>query len=556
MKKKKNAVNKKNIGVSTKGYNPKSRKNNAAAKDGKPSKERKPLSKRGRVIVITLAALLVIATLAGIVAAVLITIENNRRIDFLNDDLSKYVTLSEDAYKGFTVKINIPAVTEAEVNNAVIQFLNQYKGDLIYNGVYQKDTQLNAGDKAYIWYRGYELSEDGEKIDFSGGCNFADENPTELTLGEGKFIVGFELGLLGKSASDTADFEKITEGEIPDNAVVYLTATCAQEVGDFYSESLVRIDFSDETLEDKWGVGIKEYIRQIGLGGKSDEICELLTPAGDSVTFTDVSVDFATVCESRFVTVECTFPHNYSTVSLRNKKVYFDVYIDKTLHYETAVFDDALVIEAGFSEEKLKEYEGENLAEKYRAKLKADLVADRELEIDTAIENAVWENMMAKAEFSSLPRGEVKEIYNYYYYYLRSEYLNNFTDYYNTFEDFLTANFELTDEDPLEYLMNVASEDTKEKIMFFYVLQKEDIVPTEQEYQNEYRRILIEGYESAYKKTREDFSGDDAWEQALSRYETQMKQAQGENYFFDLVYFQLGIKDIMAMANVVNSGGK
>ena len=90
-------------------------------------------------------------------------------------------------------------------------------------------------------------------------------------------------------------------------------------------------------------------------------------------------------------------------------------------------------------------------------------------------------------------------------------------------------------------------------MVVFYVIYNEGLMPTEEEYQAEYRRILMADYEKNYGRTRKDFATDELYESALARYESQMKQGYGETYFFDRAYYNLCFDDIVAMANVVNT---
>lgn len=548
----------KTVGLSTKNYNPSCV---ARIKDVpvRTKVERKPLGKGAGIAISAIAAILVLAIIAGIILLVLNYKEKNYRINYPYEDLSPFVSLDRSAYAGYTVRINVPEVNDRDVENAIIQQLMKKKGDVLYDGDYYSDAVLAAGDKAYIWYRGYELDENGNRTEPSGTCNFYGTSAHELELGSGSFITGFELDLIGHKMSDSSKFVKRTEGEILDGDIVYLTGTCSQEVGEFYSESNIIIDLADPDVESVWGVGIGDYLKSIGIGGSSQGVKELVTPAGDHVIYTGLNIQFATdhAAEDNPIVVKTVFPHDYNTESLRNKTVYFEVYIEKTLHYQSAEFNEEFIESLGFSADDLQEYEGEGLVEKYKAYIRQLLENKRQKEIDLIVEDAVFDNLVKSAKFKKLPQGDVQDGFDFFYYQLEMEYAsysgNILLGSFENIDAYLLQRFGLSSgDDWREYLYNVVENDVKEKLAFFSVIYNEGLIPTEEEYQREYRRILVSDYEYSYGKTREDFGSDELYETALARYEELMKSGNGESYFSDQVYYNLCMAAIIDMVNVVN----
>ena len=550
------------VGLSTKNYKP-----------GNSTASQKPthtyvdtrgtitLSKGARIAVAVTAAVLLVAIIAGIILLVLNYKERNYRINYPYEDLSPFISIDKSAYDGYTVTVAVPEITDGDLENAILQVLAQKKGDLLYDGGYYSDAELGAGDTAYIWYRGYELDENGKRTEPSGTCNFYGTSSKALDLGSGSFIAGFELGLVGHKMSDSSLFVKRTSGDVLDGDIVYLTGTCSQETGDFYSEANIRIDLSDPEVESTWGVGIADYLKEIGIGGSSTGVKELVTPAGDHIIYTGITVQFTTTPEGEAspIVVKTVFPHDYETESFRNKTVYFEVYIEKTLHYETAELNDELIESLGFSAEKLAEYEGETLADKYRSRILKALQDERQAKIDALVEEAVMDNLLAGAEVKKIPQGDRQDLFDFFYYQLEMEYISSLespglTSSYENVESYLLQNFGLQEgDDWREYLYGVVDQDIKEKMVVFYVIYNEGLMPTEEEYQAEYRRILMADYEKNYGRTRKDFATDELYESALARYESQMKQGYGETYFFDRAYSNLCFDDIVAMANVVNT---
>ena len=122
--------------------------------------------------------------LVGIIAAIIIgaVAGANKNLNYMKANLSKYVYVSEDLYNSYDVTINLPAVNERDLNDALIKILCQNK--TVPDGAVPNvpNVTLSAGDVANLYYRGYILNEDGSKKFFDGGCNF------------GSTIANLELG--------------------------------------------------------------------------------------------------------------------------------------------------------------------------------------------------------------------------------------------------------------------------------------------------------------------------------------------------------------------------
>lgn len=102
----------------------------------------------------------------------------------------KYVTLG--TYKGIEVSVDDPAVTDAAVEEQITQILSQRKVEIEKDG----DT-VETGDTVNIDYAGYK---DG--VAFEGGTG-----STNLEIGSGSFIDGFEDGLIGHKLGETVSLD-------------------------------------------------------------------------------------------------------------------------------------------------------------------------------------------------------------------------------------------------------------------------------------------------------------------------------------------------------------
>lgn len=99
-------------------------------------------------------------------------------------DVEKCVTLGD--YKGVTVEKNIQSVTDEDVQNEIDNALANYPVEV--------DQAAKEGDTVNIDYVG---KIDGEEFD--GGS----DQGADLKLGSGKFIDGFEDGLIGARKGET-----------------------------------------------------------------------------------------------------------------------------------------------------------------------------------------------------------------------------------------------------------------------------------------------------------------------------------------------------------------
>ena len=134
-------------------------------------------------------------------------------VDILRDDLSEYVEIDEQYYKGYTVNFNPYAVNELEIENYIIQALCNYKEK---EPTKSGDGIITAGDVVYIYYKGYYIGENGEEVFFAGGDNTASASPAELEIGSGSFVLGFEYNLIGKNPSDYSN-PIVVEAHFPDD---------------------------------------------------------------------------------------------------------------------------------------------------------------------------------------------------------------------------------------------------------------------------------------------------------------------------------------------------
>lgn len=106
-------------------------------------------------------------------------------------DVDKYVTLGE--YKGLAVTVEEVPVTDSEVETSA---LDAYNRNVTAENGGIVDRAVEVGDTVNIDFEG---KEDG--VAFEGGT----AQSQSLTIGSGKFIPGFEDGLVGVMPGETVD---------------------------------------------------------------------------------------------------------------------------------------------------------------------------------------------------------------------------------------------------------------------------------------------------------------------------------------------------------------
>ena len=215
------------------------------------------------IFLIVFGAVALVGILASIIIGIVANTRANTRIDYINDNLGKYIYVAENDYRGFEVDIDIDPVDSIDVENALLQALAKNKSkDPKYNGIYLKNQTVHPGDVLHIYYRGYTVDENGKKVDFDGGCNFSGE-ASELEIGSGNFIPGFELNLLGKNPKNYGTFTKhVSTGVISESDKVFISYVRELNDGTVMANVCKVVDLSAgrEMLDKTYGTGFYNNI--------------------------------------------------------------------------------------------------------------------------------------------------------------------------------------------------------------------------------------------------------------------------------------------------------
>lgn len=465
---------------------------------------------RGRSLV---AALLVFVTLA---LTLLATTGCSKKFDYLSDNLDEYIEFSQD-YKNLKLEVDIAKPHDIDVDVAILNMIYGDRSDTPkYNGTVTSPITITAGDVVYIWYRGYILDDEGGEIAVSGMSNFSGSAASSLAIGSNNFVPGFELNMIGKNTGDYSRFNKITSGEVKNNYILYVSYSRVKgtDSATKVTESNLRIDLSTD-IDATYGAGFKEKLLGMQVGG--DKV-DFKTTIGDAeYTYTDLKIVFATDCESNPMVIECYFPYDYSNKpELRNETAYFEVYVEGVDVYECPEFNDEYLKkkiedkEINVTLEDLKDCKGETLVDKYRDFAWKTLNELYEENYKTAVEEAMWSKINSISKVKKYPTDKVDEVYDDYVKDIEAQFIadggkiyNNYTGQattYDTFDAYATAYLGLTSTSSISWQQSVyaqAESVIKERLALFYIIRKENLVPTEAELQAAFDEIEQEFIDEA-----------------------------------------------------------
>ena len=171
--------------------------------------------------------------------------------DIFSEDLSAYIEVAEQLYKGLNVEVLINTVTDEDVEDVITSVLKDCRVQSV-NG----DEPIAEGDIVYIFYTGY-LMEDGERIQFTSNSS---NGPSSLEIGSGSFIPGFESNMIGKIPAEyNAENPMLIDATFPEsypqnpdlagkNACFEVTVEIKEEKYSFYKVPELTAELITETL--------------------------------------------------------------------------------------------------------------------------------------------------------------------------------------------------------------------------------------------------------------------------------------------------------------------
>lgn len=503
-------------------------------------------------------------------------IKNDKFFSYEKSDLTEYIELDEKDYKNLTFDIDIAKPKDIDVDVAILSLLAAEKGAVRYNGsTVLTHFTITPGTVVNIWYRGYLLDDNGEKVPVDGMSNFTDTSASSLEIGSGGFIPGFELGLVGINTADYPKFVKITDAStvITESHVAYVSYSKLAEGADSSKTtkaSNIRIDISDD-IDAIYGEGFKEQL----LGAKIGEAKSFSAVIDDTTyNYTDFTVNFVTECEDNPIVVETYFPYDYNTTELRNETAYFEVYVESGVLYEAPPeFNDEFVknmIEKnGGTVAFLDNYEGENLADKYRDYIKKTIEKNYEEEYKAAVSEVVWDYILSNAKVIKYPINEVNIAYEKYVALVERQYIqsggqimNQYTGEYTSYTDidsYAVAYLGLTytTTDWYSYLYGISQSKVAETLVTYYIASQENLIPDKEEFEiivSETLEAQVNDYVIEYLeyegKTRDDFTEEEYKNYYLLRASELVTYYGGEEYFEELAIYEIVINNLVEWTNV------
>lgn len=516
--------------------------------------EKKPSLGSREITVVIICAVLILTVIAistiGIVSAVV----QSRPFNYLTDDLSKYIYISREDYTNFEAEKRLTPVTDLSVDNAVIKLLAENRGEAKNDGNYVKTSAIGAGDVVCVYYRSYIIDANGREIDLSGLNNFNSNSETEITIGSGKMPLGFETGLVGVVPKDHTVFTKITEGKVTEGSVAYLDYKCLDAEGITSSYTGVRVELG-ESADAIYGAGFSAYVVGSEINSTNTSTFSVQKPGDVQQTYYyDLKVKFITECESDPIVIEGYVPDDYTDATLRGQKLYFDVYVKYFIDYEAPEFNDAFVTETLKVEEStLADLSGDTVALKYRAFLRKELEEKYEDDLFTSVETQMWDHHNSKATVIKLPTNEVNKFYDEYFTEVMTQY-SYYQDQFETVDAFARAYLEIGSNDNWrEYLVEFASQTVMQKLVFYYIIRQENLIPNESEYAALYDEIFdecLDAYLKDIEFEREDYKTEEEYLAALEENKKIVKDYYTERYLRESVYYRFAIDTLVDYATV------
>ncbi len=505
-----------------------------------------------------IAAILVVAVVVGLVLVAVFTTMSDS-VDYMSDNLGKYIEISPEIYKNAELDIPLLSYSDAalirEINKLLVDNKNK---EALYKGANVNSIALTLGDVANIWYRGFTVDENGNETDVEYASNFFDSTSHQLELGSGKFIAGIEEALIGVIPSKTPKFEKITNGSVKAEQVVYVSYERFTPDGGYEEVTLERIDLTDPSVDQKYGSGFRRALitQPIGSVFKNEMIFRIGDDKVDTL-YRNFIVEFATECEKEPISVNVTFPANYSEQSLRGKDVTFELYVNSAVLYDTPEWGEDFILNTlKVNSDELSEYEGDSTVQKYESKLRLELKASIEKSNKELIEDALWKYYTEKATVKRLPEDTVNRIYTLYYNDLIAMY-KSYELYYESIDDFACVYFSLADgADWRAYIEMLAETDVTEKLVFYYIIREENLLPDDEEYQRLYNECVaeeLEYYSQSYKTELEKCETDEEREELLAEIKAEMLAYYGEEYFRESVLYPYALDRLLEFVKMKNS---
>ena len=514
-----------------------------------------------------LAIILSVAFKGGFSFKSLFGRENNQ-LDYREDSLSEYIDIKESDYKGIKVNIPISGPTDKDVELEIQRLIASYrKGPKDTSETWFMKEPVSIGDEAFVYYVAYTLDDEGRKLVIGEASNHQTADAYKYTVGTGSsvFGVGFDESLIGKIPIEGGIGDIRDTGYVTDGCVIYATVSYVMDNGLLYDSIDVCIDPSAPDFEDKWGIGAKdlfcgyrpEYQKIIGsilLTGENYET--FLLPDGRTITYTAVTINYVTESKNEPYTLESTFTYNYSVEELRGKTVLFDVYLEKTVAYNTYEFDEDFITnkigypDVKYDAESFAKYEGETATEKYASYLKLSLDTAYESYCRSYAEQTIWDLLKTNLVVKTYPQTEIDNVYLSWEKYYKQQFAKEQSGGdqsagYESFDEFMVEILELGEGgDWTSVLLGIAKDTVKERLITYAVLRDAGILPDSEEYKKIYEEELLRDFNYANSVSPGKFA-------TVEDYEKYLEEDRGLSQYEHDVYYYYVTDKLVEMAEFV-----
>ena len=502
--------------------------------------------KRRRIIIISALAAL-IALVLGIALALILPNVLSRRVDYLTDELGKYIEIDRESYLDYVLTVNASEPTDLEVSELIMRSQVKYR-ELLGLGQYKTEGEMGVGDLILFRYHAY--TDDGP----IKGASTLTEGLVEYTVGAGFYLMnsavsGLDEDIIGKRIEDIS-MSLGTAGTVGDGVIVYLSyeLTDGENITSHINE---RIDLADPDIDAVMGEGFRDFLVGKTVGSA---IKDTLTTTldGKSVTYYAVKID--AVGKSP-LTVSGTLPFDYYNDTLASKTVYFDLYIEKFIDYTVPEFDDAFVSERLGYSSFLDDFEGETLTDRYKDYLMTELKAEYKSRKDKLIEELVWEHLLTSVRVKKLPKNDVNDVYDAYYDEIVYQHETIGQGY--SIGEFARVYIGLdASEDWQEYLITEAERAVTEKLLFYYIIRNEGWCP-EGDTLDEYYTKAVDTYLTAALEASgispESYDDRAEYDKIVSEVRAGLIADFGEDYFVEIAYSEYGWERLLENITIIDN---
>ena len=143
--------------------------------------------------------------------------------------------------------------------------------------------------------------------------------------------------------------------------------------------------------------------------------------------------------------------------------------------------------------------------------------------------------------------------YNAYYAEVENYYVSN-SQYFNSIDEAAIQYLGVSkDSDWRAYIKEMAEDSVLEKIIFYYIIRKEDFTPDRAEYNTIYNDIYNQHLDEYIEENSGNLSKLEgtAYDNEYKRLEAEMQKEYTESYFKECVYFEYGTRKITANLAII-----